>query len=395
MSTALRAARRAAVDQTLFAPTSLAAAVARLGFVQADPIRAPARAEDLILRHRVAGFKVGDLERGYPALPLVEDMLHVYGFLHRSHRALLHPRRVFRIFQVEEEHPHLRRGILDYLAAHGASHPRTIERALALDDRRAGMPAGDGRSSPVAQMLDVLHYRGLLHVARREDGVRIYGLVERDQAIAPDDEAGADDRKRLTPQQRADGLIEFLTGLYAPLPAASLKQLTGMLGERTIARDALRARIPVLQHRGILRSFRVDGLEYLRTAIDAPGTRDRWTAPSVRFLAPFDPLVWDRRRFQHLWGWRYRFEAHVAPEKRRLGYYAMPLLWDTLTDAQVIGWVNVACPDGKRFAVEDGYATKRPTGAAYRAAFDAEVARLAAFLARDAESSGASRPRPS
>ena len=47
--------RRCAVARSLFAPTTVMRAIARLGFVQADPIRAPARAQDLILRPRVAG----------------------------------------------------------------------------------------------------------------------------------------------------------------------------------------------------------------------------------------------------------------------------------------------------------------------------------------------------
>ena len=46
----------------LFAAT-LPKAIERLGFVQADPIRAPARAQDLTLRHRVRGYRAGDLER--------------------------------------------------------------------------------------------------------------------------------------------------------------------------------------------------------------------------------------------------------------------------------------------------------------------------------------------
>src|SRR6478609_7108205 len=45
--------RRYAIARTLFKPTTLPRAIQRLGFVQADPIRAPARAQDLTLRHRV------------------------------------------------------------------------------------------------------------------------------------------------------------------------------------------------------------------------------------------------------------------------------------------------------------------------------------------------------
>jgi len=41
-----------------------------MGFVQADPIRAPARAQDLILRHRVKDYHAGDLERRYATLDI-------------------------------------------------------------------------------------------------------------------------------------------------------------------------------------------------------------------------------------------------------------------------------------------------------------------------------------
>ena len=49
----------------------------------------------------------------------------------------------------------------------------------------------------------------------------------------------------------------------------------------------------------------------------------------VRLLAPFDPVVHDRARFELLWGWQYRFEAYTPIAKRKLGYYAMPLLGTT------------------------------------------------------------------
>ena len=53
--------RRYAVARTLFKPTTLARAIDKLGFVQADPIRAPARAQDLTLRHRVLDYCAGEL----------------------------------------------------------------------------------------------------------------------------------------------------------------------------------------------------------------------------------------------------------------------------------------------------------------------------------------------
>ena len=59
---------------------------------------------------------------------------------------------------------------------------------------------------------------------------------------------------------------------------------------------------------------------------------------AVRLLTPFDPVVWDRARFQVLWGWTYRFEAYTPASKRKRGYYAMPLLWRD----RVIGWGNLS-----------------------------------------------------
>src|SRR5262249_34849703 len=96
---------------------------------------------------------------------------------------------------------------------------------------------------------------------------------------------------------------------------------------------------------------------------------------TVRFLAPFDPLVWDRRRFEHLWGWRYRFEAYTPVEKRLRGYYAMPLLWRD----SVIGWANARI-DGGRLDIDIGFVERRPRDRDFNSELDAEVGRLEIFL---------------
>jgi len=88
MPTTLADLRRYAIARTLFTPTTLVRAIQKLGFVQADPIRAPARAQDLTLRHRVNGYRAGDLERRYEKLGVEEDFFVNYGFLPRAHHAL-------------------------------------------------------------------------------------------------------------------------------------------------------------------------------------------------------------------------------------------------------------------------------------------------------------------
>src|ERR1700677_5358651 len=84
--------RRYAIARSLFKASSLPQAIARLGFVQADPMRAPARAQDLILAQRVKNYRAGELERYYPRLAIDEAFFFNYGFLPRQTLSLLHPR---------------------------------------------------------------------------------------------------------------------------------------------------------------------------------------------------------------------------------------------------------------------------------------------------------------
>src|SRR6266481_9417263 len=89
--------RRFAVARNFFKPTTLKRALHKMNFVQADPIRAPARAQDLILRHRVKDYRAGDLERLYSKLEIEEDFFVVYGFMTKSLQALMHPRSVVNV----------------------------------------------------------------------------------------------------------------------------------------------------------------------------------------------------------------------------------------------------------------------------------------------------------
>src|SRR6266513_2555035 len=97
MLTTLDDLRRFTVARNFFKPTGLKRALHRMGFVQADPIRAPARAQDLILRHRVKNYHAGDLERSYAILDIEEDVFINYGFVTNSLQALMHPRADLRV----------------------------------------------------------------------------------------------------------------------------------------------------------------------------------------------------------------------------------------------------------------------------------------------------------
>ena len=102
---------------------------------------------------------------------------------------------------------------------------------------------------------------------------------------------------------------------------------------------------------------------------DAPASR------GVRIVNPFDPLVWDRRRFEHLHGWAYRFEAYTPAPKRTMGYYALPLLHA----GRAVGWANLSVSSGTLNAGIGLRPSVRRT-ATFTAALDRELDRHRAFL---------------
>lgn len=360
MTITLEHLRRYAIARSLFKPTTLKRAIRKLGFVQADPIRAPARAQDLTLRHRVVGYCAGDLERRYPRLPLEEDYFVNYGFLPRAHHDLMHPRTPRAAWSTVRERQ--ARAVLEFIRERGTAHPRVVDRHFAHGKVTNWF---GGSSNATTRLLDEMHYRGLLRVARREGGTRVYAA--REVESAPCDEAAA--------QSRIDALIDVVVQKYAPLPAMSLAQLLRHL--RDGAPQWAEHRAAALERaKQRLATARVDGINWYWPARERPNL-SRWRPDEgVRLLTPFDPVVWDRRRFEIFWGWRYRFEAYTPAPKRRLGYYALPLLWHE----RVIGWGNLTANEAGLDA-SFGYITGRaPRDAAYRAGLEAELERLRAFL---------------
>jgi uncharacterized protein YcaQ len=349
--------RRAAVARSLFAPTTLQRAVDHLGFVQADPIRSPARAQDLTLRHRVSGYRAGDLERHYQNLDVHEDFFVNYGFVSRAVQGLMHPRGGPRPWTAARGRQVA--ALLDFVGANGPVHPRAVDEHFSHG--RVTNYWG-GSSNATTHLLEAMHYRGLLRVVRRESGVRVYAVQEHE----PGQSGPAARRVRL------DALVDVIVGKYGPLPAASLSTLVRRLrfavpqwaGEldRALTRAKFR-----------LAHARVGGVDWYWPShqTSTGGEPD----DTVRLLAPFDPVVWDRRRFEILWGWAYRFEAYTPATRRTLGYYALPLLWRD----RVIGWGNLSLRDGTMHA-DLGYVSSRPRDRGFRGALDQELHRLRVFL---------------
>jgi len=355
-----------AIARSLFKPTTLKRAIDKLGFVQADPIRAPARAQDLTLRHRVAGYRAGDLERRYPKLPLEEDFFVNYGYLPRVHHQLMHPRTPRTVWTAARAKQAA--AVLAFIRERGAVHPREVDTHFAHG--RVVNWFG-GSSSASTQLLDVMHYRGLLRVARRERGTRVYQARE----PAPNAGSATEPTDATVASARMDALVDVIVHKYAPLPASTLGQLVRHLrgGAPQWTAQCGEALVRAKQR---LAHARVEDIDWYWPAADNPSSV-RWRPDEgVRLLTPFDPIVWDRRRFEIFWSWAYRFEAYTPPHKRKLGYYALPLLWHD----RVVGWGNVTATDGglrSSFGYSGGRA---PRSAAFRAGLEAELERMRDFL---------------
>jgi uncharacterized protein YcaQ len=351
--------RRYAVARTLFKPTTLGRAIDRLGFVQADPIRAPARAQDLTLRHRVAGYRAGDLERAYTRLKIDEDCLVNYGFLPRRHLALMHPRVAKKAWSAATRAKAAE--VLAFVRDQGPTHPRLVDQHFA-HGRTAN--AWGGSSNATTHLLDDMHYRGLLRIKRREKGIRIYEVAEHAAADASPTARAA----------RAAALLELVLRKYAPLPASSLVYLVRLLdyGAPHLAAETRAALALAREH---LASVRIDGTTWYWPADENPRSPRHALDDRVRLLAPFDPIVWDRRRFKLLWNWTYRFEAYTPEAKRKLGYYALPLLWQ----GQVVGWGNASLREG-RLQVKVRYANGPVREPDFRRELGEERQRLGDFL---------------
>jgi uncharacterized protein YcaQ len=367
--TTLADLRRFAVSRSLFAPATLVRAIDVLGFVQADPIRAPARAQDLTLRLRVDGYRAGDLDRLYPALGVEEDVFINYGFVTHRLQALMHPRSQASLRPTARN----RRAaaVLAFVREHGAVHPREVD--AHFSHGRVTNYWG-GSSNATTHLLEAMHYKGMLRVVRRDGGIRIYAPHEH----------GAGPSGPAARRSRVDALVDLAVNLYAPMPSASLSYVVGRL------------RYAVPQWRGELKSAlararqrlahaRVDRVDWYWPAGEPLASEP--PAEMARLLAPFDPVVWDRRRFELLWGWPYRFEAYTPLAKRQFGYYALPLLWRD----RVIGWGNVTVRQGRVHAALGYVDARAPRQPSFIRELEAELERMRWFLGAE---STATTPAP-
>jgi len=168
---------------------------------------------------------------------------------------------------------------------------------------------------PSKRALQLAFFRGVLTVSRREGMLKTYDLMTRHFGFDRLPKAAPESERMnylLDRALRSQGVVsvDSVCHLDAPRKAA-IRQLIGR-----------RAR------RGELVPAALEGVEKL----------EHWVRPElleapiepvediVHILNPFDPLVIQRKRLSHFFGYEHRFEAYVPKEKRTFGYFSQPVL---------------------------------------------------------------------
>ncbi len=314
---------------------SVLAVIDRLGSVQFDPLGVAGRNHDLVLHARIAGYRPAwtddllyrrrllfeALNKGLSILPTRE--LPWYRHTWDRH-ALRHEGGIF------AEHPDAVEGLLDRLRAEGPLSSIDFEREPPIDWHW-------GPTSRVRAVLEALSEAGIIGLARREGNRRYYDLIERlqpSELLAERIPEAEQIRHRLLSRFRGHGLLaatggaELWGGTVPPTPGGRTA------GPRRVALVA------ELVERGDLTPVEVEGVRQVRHVVTdelpvlAQAEREveadlgpGGAGPAVAFLAPLDPLAWDRDLLRSLFGFDYVWEVYVPAARRRWGYYVLPILF--------------------------------------------------------------------
>jgi uncharacterized protein YcaQ len=316
-------------------PESVLTAIERLGVLQFDPLEVPgARNHDLVLHARIRGYQREWCDRWLygPDRRLFEiynKSLNIVPMAELPHYRLTWARNAERYTdRPEATATHGSDRILsahadvaaDILATLESEGPRSTaafaHHAHAIDWWWA--PTRAARA-----VLEALFVSGRVGIARREGNRRYYDLIDRlvpaDLLARAESEEDAQ-RHRLLSRFRA-------VGLASPSAQAEVVYGTGTAAERL-------RRTAELVASGQLVEVRVEGLKGARYVIsqelpllEAARAGERTDSPGVAFIAPLDPLMWDRRLVRQLFEFDYVWEVYVPEHRRRWGYYVLPILF--------------------------------------------------------------------
>jgi uncharacterized protein YcaQ len=300
--------------------------IRHLRCLQLDPTNAVARSHLLVLWSRLGKYDTADLdELCYSDRELFEYWAHAASIVltedYPVHRGLM--TRFLKGDSAGEEQTRewietnngLRRTILTRLRKEGPLPSRALSDTSKLAWRSTGWTSGRN----VGRMLGILWAQGRIMVASRAGGQKLWDLAER---VIPERAR----RERLSERQRVRRAA-----------LASLRAL-GVGTEQDVRNHFTRNRYPQLNR--VLSSLEKDGeIERVRVRGSTVDWFVRGADTSLlekiesnhrnhatTLLSPFDNLICDRNRTERLFDFHYRIEIYVPKEKRRYGYFAMPVL---------------------------------------------------------------------
>jgi uncharacterized protein YcaQ len=325
------AARRFLVARHLLAPArSLAGGpdavlevFGRLGSVQFDPLAVAGRNHDLVLHARVADYDPAWCDRLYERREIFEAYNKGLSLVPTSEFAWFRGILTRNSPRILAENSDVAERVLERIRAEGPLSALDFERERGTTTDWFGTA-----TNTVRAVLEAYAVTGVLGLARREGNRRYYDLLER---LLPADVLAhrlpleEQLRHKLLSRYRAHGLLgvggagDVFGGLGYAKPDERLPGYPG--------RNALREE---LVDRGDLVPVEVEGVrgkrlvvkedtKLLEAPLDPP--------PSVAFVPPFDPIVWDRKLLASLFEFEYVWELFLPPAKRRWGWYVLPIVF--------------------------------------------------------------------
>lgn len=308
-------------------PESVLRVIDRVGSLQFDPLEIAGRNHDLVLLARVRGYR-----REWTNRWLYEDRL-----LYETYN------KMFSIVPTAEL-PWYRitwdRGQVRHAGVAFDAHAPLVEELLARIRSEGPLSSTDFESratidwywrptNQVRAILEALAEAGVLAISRREGNRRIYDLTERlfpEDLLAHRPAAEEQLRHKLLSRFRGVGLLGA-TGEY------TLWMGTGSAISRRASIQALVAdgalvpvRVEGLKGDRFLVASELEILDQARREVEG-GVPPAGIDPGVAFLAPLDPLAWDRELLRRLFDFDYVWEVYVPEKKRRWGYYVLPILY--------------------------------------------------------------------
>ncbi|HEX7338622.1 MAG TPA: crosslink repair DNA glycosylase YcaQ family protein [Rhodanobacteraceae bacterium] len=295
----------------------VAATIARLGLFQIDSVNVLTRAHYMPLFSRLGPYDKELLHRASGKAPrkLFEYWAHEAALVDVSLHAALRFRmqsgeRMWRSMErVAREQPALVQSVFDEIRERGALTARDIK----LHDSATPKTEWGWNWSAVKSALEYLFYKGEITSARRNQSFeRVYDLPER---IIPSAILKAPD---LDPDQAHLALVRFASRAHGVGSEKCLRDYFRLQAEPT------RAAIRQLVAQGELIPVTVDGWNrpaYVHADVKIPRK-----VQARALLSPFDPLIFERRRTEALFDFRYRIEIYVPEHKRVHGYYVLPFL---------------------------------------------------------------------